>query len=299
MDNPDIRKVIRRGLLAVLLLALVVGSGGFYLLLRDQALHDAAEQARLLLASAMGVRQYTDSRVAPLIQAAPGGAFHEETVPSFAAQSVFREVSAGERAFTYREAALNPTAPGDRASAFEVGLIERFRSEPGLKEISGDRVMGADRVFYLARPIRITDGQCLTCHDTPARAPPALIAKYGASNGFGWKLGETIGVQWLALPVTQQFQRTWTLTALLAAGLTLIFVIAYLALAAQLELWVAGPLKSLASAADAASRSADATSPLPAGGVEELRRLAAAVDRLRVSLAKALAELGGARPPTS
>lgn len=297
MDGPDIRKVIRRSLLMVFLVSLVVGSGGFYLLLRDQALNDAAEQARLLLASAVGVRQYTDTRITPLVAGLPADQFHEETVPSFAAQAVFRSVSSGAHAFTYRESALDPTAPGDRASPFEVGLIQRFRDQPGLQEIAGDRDMGADRVFYLARPIRITDAQCLSCHDTPQRAPAAMLAKYGSSNGFGWKLGETVGVQWLGLPVTQQFRRTLMLAALLAAGLTLIFVLAYLALSASLEGLVAGPLNGLAVAADAASRSADVSTKLPAGGVREIRRLAEAIDRLRVSLAKALAELGREPPP--
>ena len=297
MDSPDIRKVIRRSLTLVFLVSLIVGSGGFYLMLRDQTLKNAASQARLLLASAMGVRDYTNDRIAPLAGQLPPGVFHEETVPFFAAQSVFARVSAGEHAFTYREAALNPTAPADRASDFEVGLIQRFRADPGLTEISGSRDVGADRVFFLARRIRITDAQCLTCHDTPARAPPAMVAKYGPANGFGWKLGETVGAQMIGLPVTDQFRATLYLATVVAVGLIVIFVMAYLALSTALEVLVAAPLGQLASAADEASRTASAATPLPAGGVGEIRRLAAAIERLRISLAKALAELSAGRPP--
>ena len=176
---------------------------------------------------------------------APPDVFHEETVPSFAAQTVFRTVSQTQHAFTYREAALNPTAPADRASDFEVGLIQRFRADPKLAEISGDRSVGADRVFYLARPIRITDPACIVCHDTPARAPPAMIAKYGPANGFGWKLNEVVGVQQLSLPVTEQFRDVLTLAVLAGAGLTVIFLTAYLVLASALEALVARPLTRL------------------------------------------------------
>src|SRR5579872_774041 len=207
MKSPDIRGAIRSSLAAVFLVSLVIGSAGFYLLLRDQALQEAAGEARLMLTTAIGVRDYTNAHIAPLAAAAPAGDFHEESVPFFAAQTVFRSVSAHERAFTYREAALNPTAPADRASDFEVGLIQRFAADPQLAEVTGDRSVGADRVFYVARPIRIADPACLSCHDTPARAPPAMLAKYGPNNGFGWKLGEVVGVQWLALPVTAQFRQ--------------------------------------------------------------------------------------------
>jgi hypothetical protein len=55
---------------------------------------------------------------------------------------------------------------------------------------------------------------------------------------------------------------------------------------------VASPLDRLAEAADQASRSTTETPALPASGARELRVLGEAIQRLRVSLAKALAQLG-------
>ena len=67
---------------------------------------------------------------------------------------------------------------------------------------------GNQPLFYLARPIRITDAQCLACHDRADRAPAAMLDKYGRGNGFGWRLGETVAVQLLTVPVSQQFNNT-------------------------------------------------------------------------------------------
>ena len=288
---PDLRRVLRRSLLAVFLGALIFGIGGFYLILRSAAMDDAEQQARLILSSAMGIRDYTNQHVEPILAHMPADQFHEETVPSFASQTVFRSVTANDRAYTYRESALNPTSVNDRASPFELELIRRFRDDTSQKEIMGTTISGDQRVFYLARPIKITDGNCLACHDTPARAPKAMLAKYGPYNGFGWHLNETVGAQILTVPVTQQFRSTLQIVALLTAGLTAIFATAYFALSAALETMVTSPLHALSDAADTASRTGSATAPLPVSGVREIRLLSEALQRLRISLAKALARL--------
>lgn len=292
MTVPTIRGVIRRNLLIVFLIALFAGGGGFYLLLKNDAMNNAEGEARMLLSSAMAIRGYTTQHILPNLSKLHDAAFHEETVPAFAAQTVFRSVSAGDHAYMYREAALNPTSVTDRAGPFEVELIREFRNDSKLKEIRGILDQSSQRLFYLARPIQIKDAKCIICHDTPARAPKAMIAKYGPNNGFGWRLGDIVGVQLLTVPVTQQFRNTLELVGILMGGLALIFAVAYFALTAAMEATVAAPLDRLAEAADQASRSTSDAPPLPAAGAREIRVLTEAIQRLRVSLAKALAQLG-------
>ncbi len=292
MTVPTIRGVIRRNLLIVFLVALFAGGGGFYLLLKDAAMDNAEEEARMLLSSAMAIRGYTTQHILPNLSKLHDQVFHEETVPAFAAQTVFRSVTAGDNAYTYREAALNPTSVSDRAGPFEVELIQQFRNDTKLKEMRGILDQGGERLFYLARPIQIKDHKCIICHDTPERAPKFMVAKYGPNNGFGWKFGEIVGVQLLTVPVTQQFRSTLGLVSILMGGLALIFGIAYFVLTAALETSVSAPLGRLAEAASQASRSTSSMPELPASGAREVRTLAEAIQRLRVSLAKALAQLG-------
>jgi len=289
---PTIRSIVRRDLLVVFLIALFAGGGGFYVLLEQTALDNAEQQARMVLASAMSLRDYTNDRIVPKLMAAQRAQFDEETVPSFAAQSVFRTISNGDNAYSYREAALDPTAPADRAGPFEVDLIRQFRSDNSLAERRGMLDENGFRFFYLARPIRITDAACLICHDTPARAPKTMLAKYGSENGFGWKLNAIVGVQVVTVPITREFRATFELVTILLGGLALIFAVAYFALSAAMDRAVVVPLAHLAHAAEAASRSGDIAPTLPKSGAREIRMLAEAIQLLRVSLAKALAQLG-------
>ena len=292
MPVPTIRGVIRRSLLIVFLVALFVGGGGFYLLLKHEAMNNAEAEARLLLSSAMAIRGYTTQHILPNFVKMHDDVFHEETVPAFAAQTVFRSVSAGDHAYIYREAALNPTSVSDRADPFEVELIREFRNNQNMKEMHGILDQAGQRLFYLARPIQITDPKCIICHDTPQRAPKLMVAKYGPNNGFGWKVNDIVGVQLLTVPVTKQFRSTLELVSILIGGLALIFAAAYFALTAAMEATVSGPLDRLATAADRASRSTSETPELPSSGAREIRLLADAIQRLRISLMKALSQLG-------
>lgn len=288
----DIRSIIRRILLSVFLLSLITGTGAFYFVLHDRAVRQAEEQARTLLATALAVRGYTTDHILPKLSKLPTDTFSEETVPSFAAQTVFRSLTGQAAGYGYREPALNPTSPTDLPTPFETGLIREFRDNAALKELSGVHDSGQERLFYLARPMRITNPACLVCHDTPDRAPPAMVARYGKTNGFGWQLNEAVGIQLLTVPVTREFGGLVELTAYLAGGLLLIFALCYAVLTAALDALLARPLKSLAAAADAASLSGSHTVTIPDEAVAELHSLSASVERLRNSLARCMASLG-------
>lgn len=291
MHIPTIRTIIRRNLLLVFLIALLAGGGGFYLLLERAAMDTAEEEAHMMLSTGMAIRTYTVAHILPNMSARSDHVFHEETVPFFATQAIFHGLSVGKDDYSYREAAVNPTAPNDRAGPFEADLIRQFRDDKHLKEIRGTLDQGNQRLFYLARPISVDDPSCLQCHDTPQRAPAAMLAKYGPFNGFGWKLDDVVGTQVVTVPVTRQFRSTVRLVVILMGGLALIFAVAYFALTISLEAAVVGPLNTLAEVADQASRSTMEKPGMPLSGVHEIRVLAEAIQRLRTSLLKALAQL--------
>lgn len=291
MNTVAVRALVRRILFFVFFLALLGGVGGFYLLLRNAAMDDAEKEARSLMAFALAVGDYTEGHITPKL--APHGAseFFEEMVPFYSARTVFLTVSGKARQYSYRQPTVNPTTPEDAPTPFEMEVIRRFRDNPSLTEVTGVQDNPQGQLFYLAQPVRVSGEACLVCHSTPDRAPAAMVAKYGPLRGFGWKLGDTVGAQVLTVPLTEQLRGVIGLVGILAAGLLIVFGIAYLALSAALDRLLIRPLDTLASAADAASRSASPGLELPQSGVREVRELGSAISRLRLSLIKALQEL--------
>lgn len=291
MDVHDIRTIIRRILFTVTALSVIVGTGIAYgeLELRAHRLGD--QYARALMVAVDRLDAYTASAIDPLLDQLPPGAFHAESQPSFAAQQVFRTSAGHGQGFEYRTPMLNPTAPSDRASPFEVQLINEFTEHRDLTELTGLTDTPHERLYYLARPIRVGSAACLRCHGTPADAPPAMLAKYGSANGFGWKLGEVVGIQILTVPVTTQFSAVLWLIVLAAGCVLLAFAICYVTLATSLNTSVIRPLQALAAAAESASIAAGKSVQVAPAAATELRQLAAAIERLRVSLAKTMARL--------
>jgi hypothetical protein len=50
-------------------------------------------------------------------------------------------------------------------------------------------------MLSLARPIRIENPDCLSCHSTRSAAPAVMLATYGRNNRFGWPLHEVVAAQ--------------------------------------------------------------------------------------------------------
>src|SRR5947209_9838677 len=82
MNKVDIQGLVQRILLSIFALALVAGIGGFYLLLRNAALTQAEKEARILLSSALAMRDFTTSALVPKLGMLPETEFHPETVPA-------------------------------------------------------------------------------------------------------------------------------------------------------------------------------------------------------------------------
>src|SRR5262249_38110955 len=103
----------------------------------------------------------------------------------------------------------NPTNKDNLADDFEKGLIEKFKGESKLPELSDIIERGGSPVFYIARPMIIKDAKCIDCHNTEATAPPGQIEMYGKDGwkgGYGWKMGEVVATQVVYVPVSQAFK---------------------------------------------------------------------------------------------
>ncbi|MBW4521004.1 MAG: DUF3365 domain-containing protein [Scytolyngbya sp. HA4215-MV1] len=173
---------------------------------QQQAEKVVADQAQLIIETINSVRSYTSSHVQPYL--APLQKSHSEfiaeTVPAFSARIVFENMrKRGDyEDFLYKEATLNPTNLHDKADEFEEKVVKKFRQNPNLKELQGfrQRISGAN-LFYLARPLTVTDKSCLVCHSVPSAAPPSLIKTYGSEHGYGWKVGDVVSAQMIYVPV--------------------------------------------------------------------------------------------------
>jgi hypothetical protein len=160
---------------------------------------DAISHAREKQVLSAAGQQIVDSvRQAP--RNLPGPEFFPQSIPFYASTETFNYFRTEYPAYSYKEAALNPTNPRDRTVDWEADVVNIFRNEPAKKEVVGHRETPEGPSLYFCVPIQVDDESCLICHSTPEKAPVEMVKLYGTTNGFGWKPNEVIGAQIISVP---------------------------------------------------------------------------------------------------
>ncbi|HSY05603.1 MAG TPA: DUF3365 domain-containing protein [Steroidobacteraceae bacterium] len=282
---------INLALLAVFALGAIVTGLVCRAQLQGNAEHEIRAEAQLMMDSALAVRDYTASEVAPLLQTQMQSRFLPQSVPFYAATEHFLHLHAERPDYSYQEATLNPTNLRDRATDWQADLIQRFRQDPGARELSGERDTPMGRTLYLAQPIRAS-AECLSCHGLAANAPASVIARYGSSNGFGWQQGDVVGAQVVSVPIASAAARASSAFRAFLISLLAVFAALLLVVNAVLYLLVVRPVRAMAQIAERLSVG-DASAPeFPASGGAEIAALGRAFNRMRTSLDKAMKLLG-------
>jgi HAMP domain-containing protein len=260
-------------------------------LLQRNAEHEIRAEAQLMMDSARAARDYTAEQVAPLLQGQMQSRFLPQSVPFYAATEHFLRLHAERPEYSYQEATLNPTNLRDRATDWQVDIIQRFREDDKVHDLSGERDTPMGPTLYLARPIRAA-GECLSCHGTATTAPATVIARYGSSNGFGWQAGDVIGAQVVSVPVASAEARAGHAFRAFLASLVTVFVALLLVVNVVLYLLVVRPVRRMAQIADHLSVGDTDAPEFPVSGGAEIAALGRAFNRMRKSLDKAMKALG-------
>jgi len=250
-------------------------------------------EAHIMLVQASAVRQYTDSQISPLLAAQNQQRFLPQSIPFFAAETTMRALGRQFPAYVYKEAALNPTNPADRAVDWEAGMIDEFRRQPTLSSLTVIRDTPDGSVLSVAHPVRITDKACLACHSTPQVAPASMVDLYGTANGFGWELGSVQGAQVVSVPMAVALNRARHQLFVYLGGLALIFAFTLLLLNGMLHYLIVRPIRRISALAEEVSTGKKDVPEFDARGQGEIASLAASFNRMRRSLESAMRLLEG------
>ncbi len=273
----------------VLVFALGLAATGYvsWALLERNARDEIAQNARLLMDAALSTRSYTGSQVGPLLQTQMKYTFLPQSLPAYAAAEVFSDLRKKHTEYSYKEAALNPTNPRNRAVDWESDIITQFRNNKDSKEIIGDRETPTGRSFYVARPMRAGES-CLPCHSTVDAAPKTMIERYGPANGFGWVLNDVIAAQIISVPTEVPLNRAKQAFTVFMSSVAAVFVAIGVALNLMLWALVIRPIGKLSQFADRVSLGELDIPEFKRRSSDEIGVLARSIGRMRTSMVQAM-----------
>ncbi len=279
----------------VLIAIFAIGTAAVLFVGRQQFLRDAQDdvtrQSALIMESALAVRGYTTARIKPHLDPKLADVFLPETVPAFAATETINLLRKKYPDYGYKEAALNPTNPRDLAADWEASIIRGFRDDPSASEVKGERWGQNGPLWYVAKPIRITNAQCLACHSSPTAAPASLLAAYGHQNGFGWNLNEVIGAQIVTVPMTVPLAQADAAFRTFVIAIASVLLVTLVVQNLMLSRLIIRPVTAVAKAAEAISLGRDVPE-FAEKGSDEVADLRRSFNRMRRSLVVAMSMIG-------
>lgn len=274
----------------LLLAVALIGVGLFALaaepLVDAVAREEVLQSSRIMMESAAGARKYTSEQIAPLLRPAIAHQFFPQSVSAYAAKRNFDVIHAKFPDYSYREAALNPTNPQDRATDWEADIINDFRSHPDKEEISLVRSTATGPMLELARPL-VNKPACMECHNTAATAPASMIQLYGSENGFGWKPNEIVGAQIVSVPMSASAVRAAHIRRLFVLPFVCFLALLVISVNVLLNFVVVRPIEQIAKTAEAISLGEMNTPEFHYGKSDQIGRLSAAFNRMHRSLVEA------------
>jgi len=277
-------------LVLLLVFALGLGAAGYvsYTVLHKHAREEVLDHAGMMMEAALAIRGYTVKEIRPLLALQMKRDFLPQSVPSYAATQNFATVRETYPEYTYKEAALNPTNPRDSATDWETDIIHAFRNNAELAEISGERITPTGKSLYYARPIRIKNKNCLTCHSTVEAAPESMIKLYGEQHGFGWQLDEVVGSQIVSVPLSLPLEKARQEFLIFMASLVAIFLLIFIVINIMLSRLIIRRVREMAHISDEISTGHTDVPAFNDTGKDEISDLNKSFTRMRRSLEKAM-----------
>ena len=282
--------LLKFNLVFLLVFALGLAATGYvsWRLLERNARDEIAQNARLLMDTAIATRNYTTTQVGPLLQTQMKYTFLPQSIAAYSAHEVFNDVRKKHNEYSYKEATLNPTNPQHRAVDWETDVIAQFRNNKDTTEVIGDRDTPTGRSFYVARPFRITNPACLQCHSTVDAAPKTMIERYGQANGFGWVLNDVIGAQIISVPTEIPLGRAKEAFSVFMTSVGAVFIAIGVALNVMLWAMVIRPIGKLSQFADRVSLGELDIPEFKRGSRDEIGTLSRSIARMRTSMVQAM-----------
>jgi HAMP domain-containing protein len=283
-------------MLTILLVGIIVSSVVYYNILLGNAKNELSTQANLLISTMDSVRKYNQDKVTPLLEKQSEEKLLLESIPSYAVRGVFDTLTNSYKdkygEYRYKDAMINPTNPKDIATGEEIKIIEKL----AVQNIDqGFLMINGENKFYTARPIKITQNNCLICHTTLEKSPKSLQilyeqSKYGANQGFGWELNKAIGTKIIYIPAEQVYKKTNEHFIIILGIFIAIFAVAIFLANLWLKQYVVRPLNRITKVAEAVSLG-DMDAEFEKYSNDEIGHLVDAFTRMKSSLEIALKRL--------
>lgn len=200
-DSP--RRSIARHFNVVLIVLYLVSIGVsapiVYFYSKQQSIQQANNELELLVEMVSSIKAYVAKDLRPYFL--ENKLFHTPGFSGIVATArVAEHFNKKKDRYVIRSVSDNPLNPANSPQPLERELLSQFRSDPDLGNIQTEGELGGIPVLVASAPMKSKKG-CMRCHGDPAAAPQQISDVYGSGSGYRYKLGDTVGLSVIAVPL--------------------------------------------------------------------------------------------------
>ena len=267
---------------------LTVAAGAFYYIQKfkkDELMHEA----KMVLFAEKAARDYDSGSLRPAVMKATDKFVIQAESATFLALGVAKLIKKFLPHYTYSEPTLNPLNLKNKANSFQETIIDRFKSSPFLKSVSGYHTFNGLSYFYVMKPVVAKQG-CMVCHGNPDNNSPitqAIVKKYGDTHGWHWKVGTTAGVLSVLVPTKHRANIALHNAIIITAAFLILFLLAFIIAIYFINKAIIKPIHEMTKLAEDVSVG-KSNEDFKVKGNDEIGALAKSFNRLKKSYLKAV-----------
>lgn len=287
LKNMSIRKriVVMLAVVYVVSLVLAIAGGGY--VLRLDAIREAQEKTDLFAAVMSNSARYLHNEIRPKAEELiPEDAYFPESgVGVLMLTEVARYIQQDYPEYIFRFASPNPLNPDSLADETEEQVISGFENGD-YDEWKGEVERDGVSFYAVAKPL-VAGSDCISCHDTPEVAHPSQVETYGTRSGYGYLEGDVVGARFIYVPLEAVRTEAFSRITYFSIAFSIFFLLVLFAVDRFIVGSVVKPIEHIVEVSEHISRGKlDCEFDVKTN--DEIRLLADAFERMKVSLAKAM-----------
>lgn len=286
-NNMSIRKriVVMSAIVYVLSLAIFVAGGSYFL--KSDVVREAQQKTDLFAAVMSNSARYLHNVIRPKAdELVPEDAYFPESgVGVLMLTEVAQYIQEDYPEYIFRFASPNPLNPDNLSDELEDEVISAFE-EGEFESWKGFATRDGVDYYAIAKPL-VAGSDCISCHDTPEVAHPSQVEEYGTRSGYGYLEGDVVGARFIYVPTAVIQQQAIKRIAYFSGAFSIFFLFVLFAVDRFVMSSFVRPIEHIVEVAGEISRG-KLECEFDVKTNDEIKLLADAFDRMKVSLAKAM-----------
>ena len=181
----------------------------------------------------------------------------------------------------------NPLNPQNEAQGLEQKLLEEFRRNRGLKSLNRVGEINGKEYLVSSAP-KVSKKGCLLCHGDPEIAPQDVKNLYGATSGYGYRIGDVVGVSVVGVPLDDVQALSIERSLIAIGGITILFTILFIVVNLLVRRLILVPIIEITTVAKAVSHGDVSHEVIVEDRNDEISDLAYSFELMRRSLVIAM-----------